>query len=125
MAERATHSDSKRTSSCVLIPTFTSSFFTGDKDRASMVLVTHTGQIFTFSNVELELFHRALTAGDLDSLKRAQARIETDITSTTMGILNSCGTVPGSYLLATEKGVARLVLGEDDDEEELMLTVDS
>eukprot|EP00090_Calanus_glacialis_P046972 TRINITY_DN9495_c0_g1_i1.p1 TRINITY_DN9495_c0_g1~~TRINITY_DN9495_c0_g1_i1.p1 ORF type:complete len:2089 (+),score=822.89 TRINITY_DN9495_c0_g1_i1:455-6268(+) len=35
-----------------------------------------------------------------------------------MGIVNSCVTVPGSYLLATEKGVARLVLGEEDHEEE-------
>ena len=99
------------------MPTVTSSFFTGNKDRASMVLVTHTGQIFTFS--KLELFHRALTAGlRPGEFEGAQARIETNITSTTMVIMNSCVTVPDSYLLAIEKEVARIVLGEDDEEEE-------
>ena len=74
-------------------PTFASSFFTGDSEKATMVLVTHTGQIFTFNNVELEFFHKALTAGDLESLKGAQARIETNITNTTIRTVNSCVTV--------------------------------
>ena len=72
---------------------FASFFFTGDSEKAIMVLVTNTRQIFTFNNVQLNFFHKALTAGDLESLKGAQAKIGTNITHTTIRTVNSCVTV--------------------------------
>ena len=83
-----------------------------------MALVTNSGQVFTFNQVELDFFHKALNAGDLESLKDAQARIETNITTTTLGPVSGCVSVPGSYLLATERGITRMVLGGKDQEEE-------
>ena len=95
-------------------PTFISSFFTGETENSTMALVTNSGQVFIFNQVELDLFHKALNAGDLESLKDAQARIETSITTTTIGPVSGCVSVPGRYLLATERGITRMVLGGED-----------
>ena len=96
------------------IPTFTSAFISGDSDKVTMTLVTHNGQVFTFDNVELDFFHKALNAGDLDGLKAAQSRIKTGITNATPETVNGCVNVGDSYLLATGRGVSRLLLSEDE-----------
>ena len=107
------------------VPTFTSSFFIGDSTKASMSLVAHSGQIFSFECVELDFFHHSLSSGDLDSLKGAQERIVSKKIETSIDNIHNCILSRDCYLVANQVGITRIMFDNDNINEEDILEIEN
>ena len=88
-------------------PTFTSSLYAPDgQGKSKLVLCRYDGHLYTFSQMELELFHTAILAGDMETIRTSQSRIvgsEEDVGTP----VTDCTELDSELVLATDTGLMR------------------
>ena len=96
------------------------STFSGPPTSATMTLASVEGLLFVFTSVQLDRFHQALEAGDMEGLQAAQGAIERSVVEVDCEVAGAvhlpCISDSAGVLLITEHGILRPgLLGEQDD----------
>ena len=78
------------------------------EDTSKLILCRQDGQIFTFSQLELERLHTAIMAGDLETIRASQARVVVEVEEVG-GPVTDCVVLPTDFqtLSATRSGLVR------------------
>ena len=96
------------------------STFSGPSTSATMTLASVEGLLYIFTSVQLDRFHQALQAGDMEGLQAAQGAIERSVVEVDCEVAGAvhlpCIDDAAGVLLITEHGILRPGLhGEQDD----------
>ena len=94
--------------------TFSCSLFTGDEDNSSMSLISTSGSLHTFSNINLDNLDKFIRAGDLENIRCAQNDIVSSVMEVGDGVVKDCLYFGhGDRLLTTERGLVRDMESQD------------
>ena len=96
------------------------STFSGPPTSATMTLASVEGLLYVFTSVQLDRFHQALEAGDMEGLQAAQGAIERSVAEVDCEVAGAlhlpCVGDSAGVLLLTEHGILRPSQhGEQDD----------
>ena len=89
--------------------TFSCSLFTED----SMTLCTGSGEVITFSNIDLDSLDRFIKAGDMDNIKNIQGQITLTKSSVGQSSIRDCSVLNGVMIFATDRGLVKDMQNND------------
>ena len=94
--------------------TFSCSLFTGAGDNSSMSLISASGSLYTFSNINLDNLDKFIKAGDVENIRGAQNNIVSSVTEVGEGVVKDCLHLGyGDMLLTTDRGLVRDMKSQD------------
>ena len=94
--------------------TFSCSLFTGAEDNSLMSLISASGSLHTFSNINLDNLDKFIRAGDLENIRGAQNDIVSSVMEVGDGVVKDCLHLGhGDILLTTDRGLVRDMKSQD------------
>ena len=94
--------------------TFACSLFSGNEENSSFTLISTSGSLYTFSNINLDGLDKFIKAGDLEKIRAAQSNIVSTVAEVGDGVISDCLHLGNrEMLLATERGLVRDMVSQD------------